>query len=121
LESRRGARAVISGKATPSGSIPANGKTAMNRSVHDLLRLAHKAYKPGDRSADSFSARGQTDRGWRGTGRFTAPRGPTYLKNAAGRYVTSETKLEQLTRQIGLDEKEKEQSGIARRYCQRNG
>ena len=42
------------------------------------------------------------------TGRFTAPRAPTYVKDARGRYVTSDMKLEQMTRQLGLDEKQKE-------------
>ena len=43
------------------------------------------------------------------TGRFTAPRGPTYVKDARGRYITAETKLEQMTRQLKLDENQKEQ------------
>ena len=43
------------------------------------------------------------------TGRFTAPRDQRYVRNAAGRYVTSDTKLEQLTLRLNLDEEQKEQ------------
>lgn len=43
------------------------------------------------------------------TGRLTAPRGPTYVRNAAGRYVTSVVPLQRLTRQVGLDVKQQEQ------------
>ena len=43
------------------------------------------------------------------TGRLTAPRGPTYVRNAAGRYVTADLPLERLTRQVGLDAKQQEQ------------
>jgi len=43
------------------------------------------------------------------TGRFTAPRGPTYVRNAVGKYVTADRKLEELTRRVGLDAKQREQ------------
>jgi hypothetical protein len=43
------------------------------------------------------------------TGRFTAPNGPTYVRNAAGRYVTSDAKLEQLTLRLKLDQQQREQ------------
>ena len=43
------------------------------------------------------------------TGRFTAPQGPVYVKNIRGRYATSETKVEELTRRLALDAKQKEQ------------
>ena len=45
------------------------------------------------------------------TGRLTAPRGPTYVKNAAGRYMTAENRLEQMTRHLKLDQKQQEQFG----------
>jgi hypothetical protein len=48
-------------------------------------------------------------------------RGPTYLNNSAERYVISEMKLEHLTRQIELDEKQKEQFRVLLEDTERNG
>ena len=43
------------------------------------------------------------------TGRLTAPGAPTYVRNAAGRYMSSDDRLDQMRRELGLDAKQQEQ------------
>lgn len=46
------------------------------------------------------------------TGRLTTPRGPAYVRNAAGKYNTSETMLNRIATKVKLDAKQQQQFGV---------